>query len=161
MGRALGCESGHLGFGCYMVQFIFIEIDHEILSSQFALYLCSGMYRSYHLLAKVKTTSTGTASQSAQKQCGGWTVLWLTTMIQIVYYQHHHHLVLLHIIDVNLYLYWCRNIDTHKVYYGECNKMSNFIIFRCLNNTTQHQEHQIWNPGVASSNFWQGKISPW
>jgi hypothetical protein len=49
--RALVCESGDLGFDFKTVQVTFVVIDYEILLRSFALYLCSGMYRSDQFLA--------------------------------------------------------------------------------------------------------------
>jgi hypothetical protein len=52
-------------------------IDHEILSTLFALYLCPGMYGSYQFLAKVKGTSTGKLlgilpkNDAMAEQCSG------------------------------------------------------------------------------------------
>jgi hypothetical protein len=47
------------GFDSWTVQVTFILTDHIIFLWSFALYLCSGMYRSFQFLVKVTATSTG------------------------------------------------------------------------------------------------------
>jgi hypothetical protein len=57
--QSAGLWFGRPGFDSLTVHVTLVVIDHESFLRSFVLYLCSGMYRSYQFLAKVKATSTG------------------------------------------------------------------------------------------------------
>jgi hypothetical protein len=79
-GRALDCESGHLGSIPWQRLTLSFGLIMKFFLRSFTLYLCSGMYRSNQFLAKVKATRTdelcGSLSWSVVKTSNTYTTLY-------------------------------------------------------------------------------------
>jgi hypothetical protein len=87
IGKALDCESGNLSLIPTQCKWLLLWLIMKSFLLSFALYLCSGMYRSYQFLAQVKAISTGTILWlNFALVCS----VWLTVVIWRVNYQWHH-----------------------------------------------------------------------